>query len=115
MHPYRDELFAAIAPNSRVIVVVIGQPGCGACEEFVPKMQALAVPFARVVPVIFMNAADPRPEVQRWMDQYNISATPTTLVLKRKELGGGVWKLEGSQEDVACRQIMDFAYAQSVR
>jgi len=109
-----DETFS-LAPNARVVVVVIGQPGCGACEAFIPRVQAIAPSFARVVPTIFMNAADLRPEIQAWMDQYGIDATPTTLVLRRRSLGGGVWKLEGSQDDATIRQIMDFAYAQSVR
>ena len=109
------EMLSTIAPNARVVVVVVGQPGCGACEEYLPKVQAIAPSYARVLPIVILSAADPRPEVQAWMDQYKIEATPTTLVLRRRELGGGVWKMEGLQDDAVIRQVMDFAYAQSVR
>jgi len=103
-------------PQPRVVVAVISMEGCEACADYVPRLQAITPSYERAgISVMFIDAQDPRPEAQAWMDKYKITATPTTLVLKNLDYGGGVWKLEGSQSDAAIKQLMDFAYSQAVR
>lgn len=98
--------------DARVVVVVIGMAGCPACEDYIPRVEALAPSYARVVPVMYLDAASQDPRVQAWMDEYKIEHTPTTLVLRRQDhLGGGVWRMEGSVDDASIRQTFDFAYS----
>lgn len=104
-----------IPPDAKVVVVVISMDGCPACQDYVPRVEGLAGAYRRAgVPIIYLDAADQRPAVQEWMDQYQVTATPTTLILRRHELGGGVWKSEGTQDDRSIKQALDFAYGLSV-
>jgi thiol-disulfide isomerase/thioredoxin len=103
-----------IPPDARVIVAVISMDGCPACQDYVPRVEGLAGSYRRAgVPVVYLNAADPRPDVQAWMDRYGVTATPTTLVIQRQDLGGGVWRSEGNQDERTIKNTLDFAYSLS--
>lgn len=102
----------AIPPNEPVIVMVVSQEGCGACEEYLPRFAAIAAPYAQQgLAIIHLDAADDRPEAQAWMDQVKVESTPTTYVLRHRGRGGGVWKLEGGVDDATIKQTLDFAQA----
>lgn len=62
------------------VVTVWHQPGCGHCEEFLPRANATAQRFAHCgVPTVMIDATNNT----RLADGLNISATPTVIVLKR--------------------------------
>lgn len=104
-----------IPPGARVVVVVVTMPGCPACHEYLPRVQEIAPSYQRVVPIVYLSADDQRPAVQAWMDQYRVEAVPATLILRRRSLGGGVWKLDGAQSPEQLRALMDYAYSLGVR
>lgn len=100
----------------RVVIVIVHMHGCPACEEYVPQVKALSGPYERQgIPVLYIEADDQRPEAQRWMNDYDIQDLPTTLVLKNKQFGGGVWKMTGSQDEAQIRQMLDFAHYEATR
>ena len=95
--------------NVRVIVVVFAMPGCGACDDYLPKFmhavrqhQRWGAPFhvwrpglpihPGTIPVLLYDAASPDPALQDFADRLQIEATPTTAVLGRRS----VHKVEGS-------------------
>jgi hypothetical protein len=97
--------------NTRVLLVVFGMPGCGACDEFVPKFlervtafQKQGAPFRVVqgndkkiepgeIPVMLYDAAAENEGLQDFADSLGISATPTTCMLTRRS---GTTKIEGA-------------------
>jgi|688.fasta_scaffold1296361_2 thioredoxin-like negative regulator of GroEL len=63
-----------------MVVTVWHQPGCGHCEEFLPRVQATAARFAHCgVPTVLLDAT----QNVRLADGLNITATPTLMVLRR--------------------------------
>lgn len=62
------------------VVTVWHQPGCGHCEEFLPRANATAQRYAHCgVPTVMIDAT----ANTRLADGLNISATPTLIVLRR--------------------------------
>lgn len=105
-----------MAPEPRIIIVVVHLEGCPACEDYVPRLRALSGSYERMgIPVLYVDANDQRAEAQRWMDEYDIQEMPSTLVIKNEKLGGGKWKMAGALDDRAIRQMLDFAYAEARR
>jgi thiol-disulfide isomerase/thioredoxin len=98
-----------IPQDARAVVIVVSQDGCGACEDYLPRFTKLAAPYAATLPMIHLDAADMRPEAQAWMDQVKVESTPSTYVLRHNSIGGGVWRLEGSQDDATIEQTLKFA------
>ncbi len=83
---------------------------CPACENYLPRfiaeVEALrqqGYPFVVYepgqpiaqgsIPVLVYDAAAPNVDIQQFADKYQVTATPTTLVLTR---GTGSFKAEGS-------------------
>ena len=97
--------------HTRVLLVVFGMPGCGACDEFVPKFlqqveayKQRGVPFRVIsasdkkvepgeIPVMLYDAAADNEGLQDFADKLGISATPTTCMLTR---WSGTTKIEGA-------------------
>ena len=100
------------------IVLVFGMPGCGACEEYIPRLklraQALHEEYRTVVideasgtkrkskvkvgmlPIFIYDVESEDLELQKLADQYEIKAMPTTIVLIRPQ---GALRLEGAIAD----------------
>lgn len=91
--------------QTNVVVVVFAMPGCGACEEYLPRMysaieyyQKLGHPFVVYdlgmklkpgqIPVCVYDSTSTDPGVQQLADQHKISGLPTTLVLVRHGRNG---------------------------
>jgi thiol-disulfide isomerase/thioredoxin len=105
----------SVPQTAKVVMVVISMADCPACEDYLPRFQRIAANYAQVgIPVLYLDAEDEDSGVQAWMDGHGVEATPTTLLLRRPEAGGGVWKLDGSQPDAAIQQAFDFAYAKAL-
>ena len=95
--------------NTKVVVIVFGMEGCGACEHYIPRLKAEATQLAAQgfpfvvepmtqlapmqIPIMFYDAASEDKSVQQLADRYEVHATPTTIVAVR---GPGSYKAEGS-------------------
>lgn len=94
-------------------VLVFAMEGCGACDHYVPRFVAKVdelrrhgYPFVvytegaklgrNAIPVFLIDAASPEPEIQKVADRFEVSATPSTVVLAQ---GPGSFKVEGNLGD----------------
>lgn len=104
-----------IHPTTRVILVIVTMDGCPACEEYKPVFAEVATRYQNApgLQIIDLDANDPDPEVQRWMNQHKVEGVPCVLVMRRNELGGGVWKSEGTQDRAFTEQTFAFAAQQA--
>lgn len=99
--------------EQKVVVIVFGMQGCGACEHYIPRLvnevtqlghqgYSFVVGGGEVpippgsIPVFIYDAASPDSSVQKLADRFGVTATPTTIVACR---GPGSFKLEGSLAD----------------
>ncbi len=106
-----SQLTAAEAP---IVVVLIAQEGCPACEQYHPTFVKAATPYqARGLPFVLVDAATPNEEAQAWMALHGVTATPTVLVVQRYR--GAIGRLEGVSTDVDTRRLLDLALANNVR
>jgi thiol-disulfide isomerase/thioredoxin len=97
-----------IPTQAPVLVIVVSQPGCGHCEDYLPKFQRVAARYPELA-MVHLNAADARPEMQAWMEQWKLESTPTTFIMRNSNRGGGVWKVEGDVDEAQIAQTLDFA------
>lgn len=110
----REAMAQLSAVQAPVVVVLIAQEGCGACEQYHPVFMAAAEPYARAgLPFVQVDAGHADPEAQQWMAMMGVTATPTVLVVKR--FRGVIGKLEGSSTLVDTRRILDTALANNRR
>jgi hypothetical protein len=104
-------------------VLVFAMEGCGACDHYVPRLVAKVEELKRhgypfvvysegvklgqnAIPVLLCDAASPEPEVQKLADRFEISATPSTVVLAR---GEGSFKVEGNLADNQIVWVLNMA------
>ncbi len=104
--------------HTKSAIVVFAMDGCPACEEYLPKFRHLVDSFMAhgqpfvyyelgmplppgLIPVIILDGASDDPSIISFADQHDISALPTTLLLRRTARPA---KLEGAIED---REIYD--------
>lgn len=104
----------------KVVIIVFGMPGCGACEAYLPRFSARAARHGRrlhvyrpgrpvpagAVPILVYDAASPDEGVQDLANRYAISSTPSTLVLRR---GPGAFKVEGNLSDAQIDHLLGLA------
>jgi hypothetical protein len=104
-------------------VIVFAMEGCGACSHYVPRLVAKVeelkghgYPFVVLsegmklprgaIPIILCDASSPEPEVQKLADRFEISATPSTVVLAQ---GEGSFKVEGNLADNQIVWVLNMA------
>lgn len=110
--------------NARCVIVIAAMPGCGACDEYLPRFekqlrgwQAHGVPFVEVVgvespllkgqiPILVLDATSEDPGIQGLCNQYEISGMPTTLVLPK--VGRSI-KVEGAVDDPQIYELLHAA------
>jgi thioredoxin-like negative regulator of GroEL len=80
--------------NARVVVVLFTIAGCEACEEYKPRFQRAARQFQQYIPIILLDANDPRN--QDFAQRLNVANVPATFVLRRPT---GVIRAEGTLPD----------------
>ena len=95
--------------GTKVIVVVWAMPGCGACDDYLPRflerveaLKARQVPFhvwvpgepiaKGSIPVLLCDAASTDEALQDLADKMKVTATPTTCVMTHYNTA----KVEGS-------------------
>lgn len=113
------------------IVLVFGMTGCSACEDYVPRLKAVAKEFPEVdiydensdkskrkrkvpigtLPIFFYDVNSSDQALQTLADQYQVSAMPTTIALIRYRdawgrLQQGALRYEGSISDGQIRYVL---------
>lgn len=95
--------------RTKAVLVVFAMPGCGACDDYLPKFMerieayiAVGAPFIvwspgqqirpGQIPVLLYDAASKADELQDFADRLKVTATPSTYLLTRT----GTHKVEGS-------------------
>jgi hypothetical protein len=95
------------------VLIVFAMPGCGACEDYLPRFQRQLEGFQRLghrfvyhstgkpiapktIPVLIYDATSTDQGIQALADQYGVSGMPTTVLITR---GRGSSKHEGSLDD----------------
>lgn len=86
-----------------LLIIVWGQEGCPACEEYTPRFRRIAAQYARCVPAVVVDAG----RFDRASDHYRIRATPTTMISRfgRRSL----YSIEGSAPDQQIENLFQFA------
>lgn len=102
----------AVPADAPVMVIVASQPGCPACDDYLPRFERLAAPYAaQGLPILHIDTNDERPEAQVWMDRARVTSTPSTYVVQHLRRGGRAWKVEGAVDDATIAQLLDYAMA----
>lgn len=93
-----------------IVVVLIVQEGCGACEQYQPIFTAVAAPYAkRGLPFVQVDAANADADAEGWMSRVGVTSTPTVLVVRRNR--GVIGRLEGTSTPADTRRLLDVAVA----
>lgn len=99
-----------IPPGAPIVVVLVEQQGCPACEEYHPVFEAAAAPYAREgLPIFRLDANSPDPVAQTWMTKHGVESTPTVIVASLYR--GHIAKIEGNASAGETRQLLDVARA----
>lgn len=80
--------------NPNVVLVVFVMEGCPACEAFEPTVRKLATKYQSCISTYIVDCNDPK-----WSplaDKHKISATPTTILFKKRGIAG---RKEGMMEE----------------
>lgn len=82
-----------------LVVTVWHQPGCGHCEEFMPRLHPVAARYSQCgVPTVAIDAT----QNSRLADGLNIEATPTVIVMRK---GKTVKKYPKALEDAELEEL----------
>jgi thiol-disulfide isomerase/thioredoxin len=82
-----------------VVVLVVHQEGCPACEEYLPRFQRIAERYARCIPHLVVDA-NVYPDAA---DALKVESTPTTLVLRHGRMTSR--NLTGAAEDADIEKL----------
>lgn len=76
------------------VVIVFVMKGCGACEEYLPRLKQLMKQHQFTVQLFVLDVSDPNnTDIGYHADRFRIQATPTTIIARRN---GGYQSFEGS-------------------
>ena len=98
---------AHVPKEANVVVVMFVMEGCGACHEYAPTFLKVSREFTGKVPAYILDVNTP--QGGQLADQYDVMATPTTLVLRRPM---GALKAEGALDEASVRRLFTIAAAQ---
>lgn len=86
--------------DSNVLVIMFVLKGCPHCHAQYPHFVKIARKYINKVPAWVLDADDSK--YQELADRYQITATPTTLVLKKP---AGFYKVEGEMSGDEIEQL----------
>lgn len=99
-----------VPQRAPVLVVIIVQEGCGACDEYKPIFEKIAAPYAqRGLPIYKLDASSDDANAQAFMNRHRVENTPTVIAATLYR--GPVARLEGVSTEVETRQLFDVAWA----
>jgi thioredoxin-like negative regulator of GroEL len=90
--------------DSRVVVVLFTIAGCEACEEYKPRFRRIAQQYQRHVPIVMLDANDPR--CADLAQRLNVTNVPATFALRRPT---GMIRVEGAIPDSQIAWLLDVA------
>lgn len=95
----------SVNPNeSRVVVVLFTIPGCEACQEYKPRFQRVAQHYQGHVPIMMLDANDPR--CADLASRLNVTNVPATFALRRPT---GMIRIEGAIPDSQIAWLLGIA------
>lgn len=110
--------------NVGAAIFVFAMPNCPACVEFEPILVQRVRERAREgfvfsdgvtalrpgqIPVFLYDVTSTDPQLQEILRTYNVTMTPTTLVLSR--IQAGCCKVEGAMDRDRLDHVLDMAWA----
>lgn len=110
-----DNVFVpTVPPGAPVVVVLVEQDGCGACEEYHPTFVRVAQRYAAMgLPIVRIDANTEDAAAQAFMAGQGVDSTPTVIAATLYR--GPVAKLEGVTTDIETRRLFDVAWAHNRR
>jgi thioredoxin-like negative regulator of GroEL len=90
--------------DSRVVVVLFTIAGCEACEEYKPRFQRVARNYQQHVPIVMLDANDPR--CADLAQRLNVMNVPATFALRRPT---GMIRIEGAIPDSQIAWLLSIA------
>jgi thiol-disulfide isomerase/thioredoxin len=86
-----------------LILIVWGQDGCPACEEYTPRFRGIASKYASCIPAVVIDAE----RFEGAANHYRIRSTPTTMISRygRRSL----YSIEGTAPDEQIERLFQFA------
>ena len=93
--------------QARCVIIVFVMKECPACHEYVPRFRQVAQQFSGKVPSVIFDVESP--QGHPLADQFDIQATPTTMVLRRPL---GAIKAEGALNNIDIQQLFTIAASQ---
>lgn len=81
--------------------------GCGHCEEYAPRLAAVAAAYPDVA-LVTIDGRDARPQAQHQLNRFNVHAFPTVVVARRNS---GYVKYEGTLSTEETQRIFNRARA----
>lgn len=95
-------------PDTNAVVVVFHMKGCPACEEHVPRFEAVAQQVAGPVPFYVLDVA----KESKAADYYGVKNVPVTMVLRRPV---GAVRMEGALSEGQIVELFDIAKREIAR
>lgn len=101
-----EQIFLDAPPDGApVVVFLIEQEGCPACEEFHPIFaQVCSLYVSQGLPVVRVNAATEDEAWQQWMHAHRVQYTPTVLAVAQHR--GVLGKIEGGGGPVEVQMLL---------
>jgi thiol-disulfide isomerase/thioredoxin len=99
-----------IPPGAPVLVVLVEQDGCPACEEYHPVFEQAAAPYAKDgLPIFRLDANSLDSDALAFMTKHGVESTPTVIVASLHR--GPIAKIEGNASLIETRHLLDVARA----
>jgi hypothetical protein len=83
--------------HAKAAVLVFAMPGCGACHDYLPRLEAMVKHFQThgiplmyyanrpvgrgQIPIIICDSTSTNEQVQALLDQHQVDAMPTTVLI----------------------------------
>jgi thiol-disulfide isomerase/thioredoxin len=110
--------------DSPIVIAVFHQAGCGHCEEYLPKFRRVASEYGPVLEdgkptignpnggiVSLIYDCDSKEKYDAYAAGFKVEATPTTLILRHNNYGGGLVRYESNMDEPQIHEMMRRAQA----
>jgi thioredoxin-like negative regulator of GroEL len=87
-----------------LVIAVWVMPGCGACEEYLPRFRQVAGRYSRCIPSVIIDAT----KNEEAANAFRVKATPTTMVVRNGRRGA--FSIEGSADAERIEELYSYAF-----